>query len=318
MATAEELLASTGATDQVLTINLNTREIAIPATVQNLGVESDDDVKRVYFRMPRQYGEFDMSTFDIRVNYMNAGRLGGMYVVSDSTIEEDTDTLIFSWLIDRHVVQYAGDVTFNVCMKILDDDGVVIQEFNTTTATLEVKEGLETEQAVVEDNPSAFDNVLARLYAVEAANGLGKDGHYSIVKITENDDGVVFTLVDENGETEAVVKHGYVPVRGVDYWTEEDQKSMKAYIDTWSPKAVSVTLPASNWVDNMQTVTVEGVTAKSIILASYDPSDKNYESYIDSDVKCISQDIDTLTFQCEYPPDVDVVANVAVYYSYLT
>lgn len=315
MATAEELLAATGASDQILTIDLNTREITIPNTVKNLGVESDDDVKRIYFRMPKQYGEFDLSVFDIRINYMNANKLGGIYVVNDTSIDDVEETLTFSWLVDRHVVKYAGDVTFSVCMKVLDSDGIAIQEFNTAPTTLSVKEGLEPEQAVVENNPDAFDCVLARLYAVEAANELGRDGHYSIVRITENDEGVVFTLVDQDGETEALVKHGYVPVKGVDYWTAEDEQEMFDYINTWSPKAVSVMLPASGWIDNSQTVYVSGITPASIILVSYDPSDSNYESYIDGEVKCVGQDYSSLTFQCEYPPDVDVLANVAVFYS---
>lgn len=315
MATAEELLAQTGASDQILTIDLNTRVISIPAIVSNLGVASDDDVKRIYFRMPKQYGEFDMSKFDIRVNYMNADKKGGIYVVNDTSVDNTEGTLTFSWLLDRHVIEKAGDVIFNVCMKILDGEGVVIKEFNTTTATLPVKAGLETEEAVVENNPTAFDCVLARLYAVEAATGLGQDGHYNIVRVTENEDGVVFTLVDQDGEHEAVVKHGYVPVKGVDYWTAEDQQVMFDYINTWCPQAKSVTLPASGWVDNSQTVEVPGVIETSIVLVSYDPSDPNYESYIDNEVKCISQGYGTLTFQCEYQPDVDVKANVAVHYS---
>lgn len=315
MATAEELLAQTGATDQILSINPNTRAITIPATVVNLGVASDDDVKRIYFRMPKQYGEFDMSKFDIRVNYMNANKKGGIYVVNDTSINDTEGTLTFSWLLDRHVFERAGDVIFNVCMKILNSEGVVIQEFNTTTAMLPVKAGLETEEAVVEDNPSAFDCVLARLYAVEAAAGLGQDGHYNIVRVTENEEGIVFTLVDQDGEHEAVVKHGYVPVKGVDYWTPEDQQAMFDYINTWCPQAKPVTLPASGWVDNTQTVEVPGVIKTSIVLVSHDPSDPNHESYIDNEVECVSKGYGTLTFQCEYPPDVDVIANVAVFYS---
>lgn len=316
MATAEELLAATGASDQILTIDLNTREIKIPDTVRNLGVESDDDVKRIYFRMPKQYGEFDMSEFDIRVNYMNAKQEGGIYVINDVAVNDTENTLTFSWLVDRHVAAYVGDVVFNVCMKILDSDGVVVKEFNTTTATLPVKVGLETEEAVVEDNPSAFDSVLARLYAVEAANELGKDGHYSIVKIVENDNDIVFTLINQDGETEAVIKQGYVPIKGVDYWTEDDKRQVYNYISTWAPTVVYVTLTATEWdSNNQQTVTVNGVTKDSIVFATPDISDSSYDEYINRGVTCVGQAIDELTFKCEYLPTVDVVASVAVFYS---
>lgn len=317
MATAEELLTATGAIDQILFIDLNTRTIKIPNTVLNLGVMADDDVKRIYFRIPEWYGEFKLSNFDIRINYMNAGRNGGIYVSNDSSVDESTGMMTFSWLIDRHVVEYAGTVTFNVCLKLLDAQGGAVKEFNTTTATLEVLGGLEPEESVVEDNPSAFDCVLARLYAVEAANELGRDGHYSIVRITENSEGVVFTLVDQDGETEALVKHAYTPRIGVDYWTPEHQQEMKDYIDTWCPKTVSVILTPEDWIDNEQFVSVDGVSNNSVVLVSGDPSHENYEYYVDEGIKCIGQTDGGLVFGCEYPPNVVLYANVAIFYNKL-
>lgn len=315
MATAEELLAATGATDQILFIDLNTRTIKIPGTVLNLGVMADDDVKRIYFQMPKQYGEFDLSIFDIRVNYMNAGKYGGIYVSNDATVDESTGIMTFSWLIDRHVVEYSGRVTFNVCLKLLDSNGVAIQEFNTTTAGLDVLTGLEPEEALVEENPSAFDCVLARLYAIEVATGLGHDGYYNVVRVEETDDGVIITVVDQNGETQAILKDGYVPVRGTDYWTNEDQTIIRNYIDTWAPRAVTVTLSPAGWNNYTQTVSVEGVTKDSILMVVGDPNDTNYEYYVGEEVKCIGQADGTLTFGCSSMPSVPVVASIAIFYN---
>lgn len=313
MATAEELLASISTEEQVLTIDANTREIAIPVTVVNLGVASDDDVKRLYFRAPRHYGEFDLSTFDIRINYMNANGLGGIYVVNDTTVESDTDTLIFSWLVDRHVVEYAGDVSFSVCMKILDDVGVVIKEFNTAVAKLEVLKGLEPEQAVVENNPDAFDCVLARLYAVEAATGNGRDGYYSVIDVTQTDDGAVFRVINMDGETTARVSDGYTPVRGVDYWTSEDKSSLKDYIDAWAPSTVAVTLYKTGWENELQTVAVNGITSDNIVVIAPEPTYSNYAMYSRHCIRGISQADNSLTFKCESKPSADLVVHVAVY-----
>ena len=70
MATADELL-STLDTDKTLIIDKDLRTIIIPSSVKNLGVESDDDVLRLKFSMPRMYGDVDLSDFSIYINYMN-------------------------------------------------------------------------------------------------------------------------------------------------------------------------------------------------------------------------------------------------------
>ena len=73
MATAEELVAADLFEDNsMLIIDNDLRTIMIPPSITNLGVESDEDVLRLYFRMPKMYGEFDLSSFFIRINYINA------------------------------------------------------------------------------------------------------------------------------------------------------------------------------------------------------------------------------------------------------
>ena len=150
MATADELL-STLDTDKTLIIDKDLRIITIPSSVKNLGVESDDDVLRLKFSMPRMYGDVDLSDFSIYINYMNAKNTGDVYVVDDKTIADDTIT--FSWLVGRVALAYKGNVRFIVCMKKHDGDSNVIQEYNTTIASLPVLEGLETGETVIQQNP---------------------------------------------------------------------------------------------------------------------------------------------------------------------
>lgn len=326
MATADELLMSVSEpTDEILVVDLDTRIIEIPASVRVLGVESDDDVRRLHFRMPRQFGEFDLSEFDVRVNFKNGKSPGDVYPVDDVTVSDD-GVMTFSWLVNRTAFVKSGDVNFSLCLKKYDDDGVVIKEFNTTYAVLPVLEGLETEKAVVENNPSLIDTVLYRLYAVEASHELGKNGYYTIVKVTENDEGVLFSIVDQDGNLEAQVKHGYTPVKGVDYYTETERNDFKTGIETelkdhvnqWSPKPITITLASTNWTNNKQTVTVADVTAnttQTIVFTSPEPSDDNYAAYTENAVRCISQGDSTLTFQCESVPTIDLTVNIVIYYA---
>lgn len=327
MATAEELLSAISEESAALVVDLNTRVISIPASISVLGVESDDDTRRLRFEVPQFYQGLDLSEFKIQVNFSNARGKGDFYPIKDVVITNDV--LSFVWEVDRSAYAYKGDVEFSLCMKKYAEDGSIERELNTTTTTLPVLKGLETTKEVVENNPSAFDAVLFRLYAVESATGLGQNGYYSIVQVTESVDGTLFTIMNSDGTTAALVKHGkdgITPIKGVDYFTDAEktafqsdiERNMKAYVDNWAPHYVTVTLTSTNWVGNKQTVAVEGVTENNPIFPAPVPTDGNYEAYNDAEIRCIAQAVGSLTFQCGSTPSSDIKVNVAVYYSYGT
>lgn len=74
MATADEILAAE-VCDDILTVDLDSRIINIPKHVTNIGVQSDDNVRKLHFRVPRYYCDVDLSSFVIRINYMNAKKV---------------------------------------------------------------------------------------------------------------------------------------------------------------------------------------------------------------------------------------------------
>ena len=186
MATADEILnAMQDGTElqaeegELLIIDNDLRTITIPPEIANIGVESDDNVKRLHFQMPRQYGEFDLSEFDIRINYLAANNTGDIYVVTDKAVSGDNIT--FSWLVGRSAFTAQGTVRFIVCLKKTNQEGVVEQEYNTTVATLQALEGIEPSGQIVEDNPEIIESILKRLDALEENVGSGsgtpgKDG----------------------------------------------------------------------------------------------------------------------------------------------
>ena len=149
MATAEELLAAELG-ENILTVDMDARTIVIPKGVTNIGVESDDEVLSLPFRMSRHYHGIDLSAFIIRINYLNAKKGGDAYEVKNPKLTDDT--IEFEWIVGRNAATYKGNVMFNVCCKEVDSEGVVLREFNTTVATLPVLEGLETLESVVPDH----------------------------------------------------------------------------------------------------------------------------------------------------------------------
>lgn len=331
MATAEELLSATGNASDTITVDLDTRKMTIPETITNLGVMSDDDVKWLYFVVPRYYRNVDLSEFDIRINFKNAAGNGDQYPVpgSDIEVDEATGQIKFSWRIDRTAYEKEGAVTFSMCMVKYDAEGAIVQELNSTTATLNVLAGLETIEAVVENNPSAFDNVLFRLKAVENAMGLGVTGYYNIIDVNIEDDISTLTIASHDGEIEYTItdgvdgEDGYTPVKGVDYFTEEEKSELEteivdevtSYVDAWTPDAYVVNLLSTGWVDNQQTVTIDSVTTDNLVFVGPEISETNRMAYSTAGIQCIAQAESQLTFSCTKQPETDIVVNVCVYHS---
>lgn len=168
MATAAELLAAraSGMTtgDNTLVIDNDLRTIQIPSSITNLGVENDDDVLRLHFRMPRYLGIIDLSTFTVRINYLNAKGESDVYIVDDLSIVGDS--LAFSWLVGPTATKYKGNTKFNVCMRIVDADAYVQKEYNTTIATLPVLEGLECEESVIEYYSDILEQWRRQLFGI--------------------------------------------------------------------------------------------------------------------------------------------------------
>ena len=207
--TAEELLQNTEdselheASNEVFVIDNDLRTIFVPESISNIGVESDDDVNRLYFQMPKQYGEFDLSEFDIRINYMNADNKGDIYAVTDKEVPGDNIT--FSWLVGRTAFAKKGNVRFIVCLKKTDDEGRVQKEFNTTVATLAVLEGLETSEQIVQENPDIIEEILKRLDTLETTGGggtPGKDGRE--IEIQNNGTAIQWRYVGDESWTDLV------------------------------------------------------------------------------------------------------------------
>ena len=71
-----------------------------------------------------------------------------------------------------------------------------------------------------------------------------------------------------------------------------------------------ITLFVSGWVDNAQSVEVEGVTAENTIIISANPA--NSIDYANSMVYCTEQGENSLTFTCVDEPIIDLLVNVLI------
>ena len=162
-----------------IVINDDLRTMQIPDSITLLGVESDDDVNKIPFQMPKEYCGYDLSTFEARINYLNANNEGDIYIVDDLAVDGDDPSLMtFTWLVGRTACKYKGDTKFIVCLKkfAADGSGDVVQEFNTTVYSLPVLKGLETVDAVVQQNADIIEQILQQIHEAGLIN---PDNYYT-------------------------------------------------------------------------------------------------------------------------------------------
>lgn len=75
-------------------------------------------------------------------------------------------------------------------------------------------------------------------------------------------------------------------------------------------KTAVVTLPASSWSDNAQTVSAAGVTEDNTVIVS--PAPGSFAAYGEAAVYCDSQGAGQLTFRCTDVPSEDLTVNVLI------
>lgn len=179
--------------DSYLEIDPNTREIIIPDEEKVLGVMSDDDGERKYFRIDRYAGNnLDFSKANIYINYRDANGNTNQYLCDD--VQVKNDAVVFSWLLSRSALMYKGTVYFIVCCKWSNSDGTLTNEWNTTLATGEVLEGLEA-TAVVKAKYSDIIEQLLNLFAENVDTDITYNKTQRVVTLKKNDDASINKLL---------------------------------------------------------------------------------------------------------------------------
>ena len=133
-------LADTSAEDSTcdFVIDEDLRIIAIPERGVVLGVEGDKDANRIRFRMNKTWRGYDMSKFDLRINYQNANGDKNYYTVTSKHTEGNA--VVFDWIVAEDAVAYQGDVFF-IVVGLITTGGMVNCAFHTTLGKAKCPEG---------------------------------------------------------------------------------------------------------------------------------------------------------------------------------
>ena len=179
------------------------RYITVPESLQKIGVQFDHNAETVTFDCPRYWDGHDLSKMKIYINYMRPNDSFGAYLCSDAEIDSVDDTIMhFNWTISGHVTEYAGPLSFLVCICDVDQNGDATTHWNSELNTqLYISSGMKCRDAILGRYPDIITQLLNRMDSVEAVFA-------PTVEITEIEGGHHLKMVDVNGTYEFDVMDG--------------------------------------------------------------------------------------------------------------
>ena len=92
--------------------------------------------------------------------------------------------------------------------------------------------------------------------------------------------------------------------------TANNQAAPKSYVDSLAATSTTITLTASGWSSNAQTVTVNGVLATGQNVHLSPTSKADGDAWAAARCWCTTQGSDSLNFTCETVPTQDIELNI--------
>ena len=176
-------------------------------------MQFDHNSERFTFEIDRLVEDHDMATSTkaevhfINIDAKTKEQSKGVYTVGDLHLDPDnTDKVLFSWLLSQNATKYAGTLTFIVRFICLDEDNEVVYAWNSDKFTgISISEGILNDAGEI---LTPYVDILAawekRLIALE--QGLGGAGDGSIVS---GKDGGYYTPVISQPDRNTV-EIGYI------------------------------------------------------------------------------------------------------------
>lgn len=147
------------------------RFITVPESLRRIAVQYDHNVETVTFDCPRYWDGLDLSELEVRINYTLSNGKRGSYEVLEVTVDDTDESIMhFDWIIDNTVSSIHGGISFLVCMKTTDENGVEINHWNSElNRQMYVSEGMPSVQNMEEQYPDVVTQIVAQLDMVDDA-----------------------------------------------------------------------------------------------------------------------------------------------------
>lgn len=152
------------------------RFIYIPDDLRKIGVAGDKDINTVTFDCPRYWDGVDISEFTMYINYMRPDNSPSKYHATVMIDEEDESILHFDWTFSDHALEYKGTLTFLLCAKEIDENGIETRHWNSErNSDLVISEGMEVDEAIITLYPDIITQILKDISDIKE-NGTGGGG----------------------------------------------------------------------------------------------------------------------------------------------
>ena len=129
--------------EPLFAIDANSRKITVPDEFRSngLSVQGDHLAETVYFVIDRYFDYMDLNNTDVSINWKMGNETGktDRFTMSTDVIP---GSIVFGWPVNNIITKKSGVLTFAVEFCRKDNQGNVLYDFNTLTASINIKEGL--------------------------------------------------------------------------------------------------------------------------------------------------------------------------------
>lgn len=186
------------ATEPHIVVNAD-RTVTVPEALKHIAVQYDHNIETVIFDCPRYWDGHDLSKMRMSVVYQRPDGHREPHPVENLRIDDTNTNLIhFDWTISGNVTLVKGIISFTVCAKLSDIEGVREREWHTRlNQDLVVDEGMDCSgYEIAEQNPDIIEAILVQLDELRSTGGGGGSGS-GLPPIKELDEGMFLKI--ENG-----------------------------------------------------------------------------------------------------------------------
>ena len=213
-------------TDTHYKVDPISRSISKGANTKSTLIQYDHNSEIFTFEMPRYVEDHDMLLCNqVEVHYINSGSGGpstrGVYEVTDFEVsEDDENTVVWSWMISANATQNVGSLIFAFRFACLEGDEVMYSWSTAPFSGVSISAGIYNGEAVVEQ----YIDILEQW---EHKIGVSVDDIKQATASDQPNGANVITMVLSDGKKKSfVIRNGITPIRGIDYWTEEDKQEI--------------------------------------------------------------------------------------------
>lgn len=169
------------------------RTVTVPESLLHIAVERDHNIETVTFDCPRYWDGHDLSQMKLRIVFQRPDGHREPHLAENVRVDsDDTNMIHFDWTISSNVTLVRGNISFTVCAKLTNAEGVSEREWHTRlNQDLIVDEGMDCSgEEIVEQNPDIIEAILVQLEELQNTGGTGSNSGQNVNQMEPMEDDI--------------------------------------------------------------------------------------------------------------------------------